>query len=372
MSASVGLRYGVRTGYKVITLAIPEVGTDEPLPSEFRLFRAGMNDTSKGPTLFDGAAAKSVMAAYAQWGVDLMIDVDHASLDPVASASRRDAGDAVGWFGLEVRGGELWAAGVRWNAEGERQLRGKLRRYISPAFYQDEDGRVTEMINIALVAMPATYGAQALVAASRGTVRRLSMDPKQIAAAIEAIKNQDSDAALVILEELLISAAGGETPEEPEENPSDETAEPPPAEPPMAAGNELASKLSALLGVEGDAEIELAVAELKASVEARAAEVARQELTIRKALVGELVKLGAETPATAWAGEELAPRLVAEPLDSLRSRVVALRKSTPKAVEAPKSAPLSGVSERDQQALSRLTPAQQEVYKRIRGLAGKA
>ncbi|HVW28102.1 MAG TPA: phage protease [Polyangiaceae bacterium] len=134
-------------------------------PTEFRLFKYGVNETAKGPVLFDATAANEVMAAYEQHGVDLMIDLEHQSLEaPV----RADSFDARGWFQLELRSdGSLWAVNVRWTPDGARRLAEKTQRYISPAFYTGENGRVEELINVAICAMPATHGALPLVAASR-------------------------------------------------------------------------------------------------------------------------------------------------------------------------------------------------------------
>jgi hypothetical protein len=138
-------------------------------PTEFRLLKAGVNQTEKGPLLFDQQAAAAVMQRFNQQGVDLMIDLNHDSLDEQARRTRRDAADAVGWCRLQVRPGpELWAVDVRWNSDGAARLAKKTQRYISPvAFYEPETRRVAEVFNLALVAMPATHGAPALVAASR-------------------------------------------------------------------------------------------------------------------------------------------------------------------------------------------------------------
>ncbi len=133
-------------------------------PSEFRLFKAGANETTKGLFLFDTKAAELVMAAWRAYGNDLAIDLEHLSLSP---ESRAYDPDARGWFKLAVRDGELWAVDVRWAPDGARRLSEKTQRYISPAFCTDEDNRVTEIVNIALVAMPATHGTPALVAAGR-------------------------------------------------------------------------------------------------------------------------------------------------------------------------------------------------------------
>jgi phage I-like protein len=136
-------------------------------PAEFLIFRAGINPTTKGPALFDEEAAKSVMTAYEQEGVDLMVDLEHQALD-ATDRSRADAPDARAWFNLAVRNGELWAVNVRWTPDGERRLRERTQRYISPAFYMNEESsRVEALINVAICAMPATFNAQPLVAASK-------------------------------------------------------------------------------------------------------------------------------------------------------------------------------------------------------------
>ncbi len=143
-----------------ITLAAPKAP-----PTSFRLFRAGKNETSKGVFVFDAIAAQSVMAKFRKAGVDLPIDLEHESL---GAAKRTDSLDARGWFRLEVRNGELWATGVSWTSDGARRLRERTQRYISPAFAVDKDDRVTEVINCALVAMPATYEAAPLAASRFG------------------------------------------------------------------------------------------------------------------------------------------------------------------------------------------------------------
>jgi phage I-like protein len=148
---------------KGLTLRGPRLNSDAP-PSEIRLFKAGINETTKGEFLFDSKAAELVIAAAKEQGIDLIVDLEHLSLDPEA---RHFNPDALGHFNLEVRNGELWAVNIRWNGEGERRLSEKTQRYISPAFMTDDDNRITEVVNIALVSMPATHNTPALVAANR-------------------------------------------------------------------------------------------------------------------------------------------------------------------------------------------------------------
>ncbi|MFA5706636.1 MAG: phage protease, partial [Candidatus Neomarinimicrobiota bacterium] len=188
------------------------VGAGDDLPAAFRLFAVGVNESTKGPTLFDAAAAESVMRAFAAGGVDLTIDLEHDSLSEAARAARSDAGDARGWFSLEVRDGELWAVNVTWTPDGERRLRERTQRYVSPAFRVDDEDRVIEVVNVALCSMPATLGAVPLVA-SRGipaNTETRTMDPTKIKEAVEALKAGDGEAALAVLESLIVEAAGGD------------------------------------------------------------------------------------------------------------------------------------------------------------------
>jgi phage I-like protein len=150
-----------RLSTNTVDLPIAEGGE---LPREFRLFRAGENETTKGTFVFDAKAADLVLSSAAQHGVDLMLDLEHLSIDD--DAPNFDP-DARAWFRLEVRNGELWAVDVRWTPDGARRLNERTQRYVSPAFLTDDEGRVTEIVNVALVAMPATHGTPALIAAGR-------------------------------------------------------------------------------------------------------------------------------------------------------------------------------------------------------------
>jgi hypothetical protein len=80
--------------------------------------------------------------------------------------------------------------------------------------------------------------------------------------------------------------------------------------------------------------IALAAAE-RAELAALRAENAGRQASERRALVVELVELGAETPATAWLDGAPVARLAAEDLGSLRERVAALRLRKPAAGHTP-------------------------------------
>lgn len=341
-------------------------GPDVPLPTEFILLEFGVMQTSKGPVPFDAEAAARVMAAYTREGVDFMIDLEHDSL---RAPIRPDSKDARGWAKLEVRSDGLWAVDVKWTPDGERRLREKTQRYISPAFLEDEAGRVVKMVNCAICARPATYDAPALVAASKDDTRDAlarnaraatlskQMDPKDVQAAIDALKNNDPAAALALLEKILVSAAGG-MPAEDGAPPPDATAGSADPAAPVAMAKALCAELKARLLADaghlsqlcktlGKATIAEAFEDVGALVTMRAERVTSEKASEdaqRAELVGELVKLGAELPATAWADPEKripVKRLAAESVPDLTTRVKALRASKgapPPAVRAPAEA----------------------------------
>lgn len=165
-------------------------------PTEFRIFVPGLNESEgKGAFLFDAEAAASVQAAREKWGVEVMIDLEHQSLD-YGPQPDPNARDARGWCRLEVRpDGSLWAANVEWTEDGAARLKAKRQRYISPAFDYDRDsGRVTEIVNIALVSMPATRGTPALMSKRNKArdLRKLSAGPSfgDISTAVGAALNE--------------------------------------------------------------------------------------------------------------------------------------------------------------------------------------
>ncbi len=165
------------------------------------------------------------------------------------------------------------------------------------------------------------------------------MDPEQAKAAVEALKNGDAAGALAILEAMIVAAVSGEEAAE-----GDPAVAPPMAADPLAADPEpppaKLAALSALRTLTGCASLGEAVIELTALATARdtvRAQKAALDESARVIMVGELVKLGAETPATAYAAEgQIAARLLGEPIADMRTRLVSLRAAVrPLAVQPP-------------------------------------
>lgn len=155
-------------------------------PSEFRIFKAGENPTSKGTALFDAKAASDVMAEYARRGTLKMIDRNHDSLNADARLMRADTLDAQGYFRLELRNGELWAVDVKWTPEGADRVRTRKQIYMSPAFKEDpKTHRVMYLANVALTPMPATFDATPLVAASDTYAGLTQDDARKIGRALK-------------------------------------------------------------------------------------------------------------------------------------------------------------------------------------------
>jgi phage I-like protein len=316
----------------------------EVVPSEFRIFKAGWNDSEKGPVLFDAEAAKTVMDRYVAHGVDKMIDLEHRSLN---QESRAYDPDARGWAKLMLRGdGSLWAVGVTWTDDGVARLTSKRQRYISPFFeYDPETKRVQAVLNIALTAFPATHQTPALMAASEPYAQGGSMTPEQFAAIAEALglgadaNVEDVIAEIGAISKKLQDAAAGQSAEgepavaeDPAAEPAAAAAEPPP-DPAMQAAS---VKLCSLTGRESVGEALADVELWRAAyldLAAERAKIAKSQAMIeadeRRQLVAQLVTLGCETPGTAFVDAtaktpRIVARLVAEPIAELRARVATL------------------------------------------------
>ena len=120
---------------------------DEFPPKAVRLFAMGENRTTKGVFVFDDEAARSVMAAFKEHGIDLAMDYDHGALAPADGRKR----DVPGYYRPEVRADGLYAL-PQWTESGLSAIRpGKddagaptlpEYRYTSPSFSYDPDANL--------------------------------------------------------------------------------------------------------------------------------------------------------------------------------------------------------------------------------------
>lgn len=181
-----------------IVLAAGEGGTQTP-PSEFRVFAAGLFDTTKGPFLFDLDASASVLRCAADYGNELNVDYNHGQADswPVDPAL---AGRSAGWFKLELRNGELWAVDVRWTPAAHAAIANREWRFISPWFSYDGDTRrIAELHNVALTNTPATKHLKPLTASRRGDTSPEHTDMKNILAALGLVATASEQDVLTAL-----------------------------------------------------------------------------------------------------------------------------------------------------------------------------
>ncbi len=335
---------------------------DEP-PTEFRIFTAGTVETTKGTFVFDEASAASVMAEYQTHGIDLMIDYDHASLASV-TLDPAQAGKAAGWFNLEVRGGELWAVNVRWTPPAADALRRKEWRFMSPAFGTDDQGRVTDLLNVAITNLPATRKLQPLMAAN--------MKPENVMAALEALIAGDTEACAELLKGIIAEAAGAAAPapaEEPAAEPapdaaaSEQAAVDPAADP--AAEEDKKEEMvaaSALIRLSGKPSLVEALADaeiwkashikLETEIQKLAAERAVLDAAERRRGCADLVVKAGRAPSTVWADADCsAPKsyLSNMPMADFRDYVADALKTAPKAATKPptKSGDAHDLSERE-------------------------
>ena len=136
----------------------------EDLPDRFLIFRKGENTSTKGTFLYDDISERSLKAEQERRGIDIMMDLEHLSLDD--AAPNYDP-DARAWFSLSFEPDGLYAVNVKWTPDGARRLKEKTQRYISPAFVKEKKtGRVVSLFNVALVGQPAIDEIPALVAAN--------------------------------------------------------------------------------------------------------------------------------------------------------------------------------------------------------------
>jgi phage I-like protein len=135
------------------------------IPTAFRLFKFGVNQSEKGTFLFDAISAESVMNEYRLHGKPMLVDYNHGTTlwDPT-----HDQGISAGEFIPEVRGdGSLWATAIKWTERASEYLSAKEYRLFSPYFEHDAlTGRVLRLINVALTNLPALDGIEPLVAAN--------------------------------------------------------------------------------------------------------------------------------------------------------------------------------------------------------------
>lgn len=148
---------------------------------------------------FVNDAPEAILAAFEREGLVLPIDVNH-------KMEVMDVGEdvpAMGWIvALEEREGAIWAR-VEWTPRGEKALRAREYRYISPAFLHDQHGRILELVSAALVTQPA-FRMPALAGRmhSHPDKEETGMDKKALCARLGLPEDADDAAVLAAIDEL--------------------------------------------------------------------------------------------------------------------------------------------------------------------------
>lgn len=312
-------------GRRAVTSLSIVLSGDEP-PSEFRVFAAGPNETTKGTFTFDEASAASVMAEYEAHGIDLMVDYDHASVAGL-SLDPAQAGKAAAWFNLEVRNAELWAVNVRWTPPAAEALRRKEWRFMSPALHADDSGRVLSLINVAVTNLPATRRLEPLMAASIKTLGDKGMTLEEMMKVAEAL-DLGPDATIDDFLAKIGAMKDGE--KKPEDKPADKPAELGLTE--EEKPEEVAAALSAVRSLSGKPSFVASIADIRTwhashvELAAERKKLADREAVLegaeRRKLCVELVTLAGRAPATVWAtpdSQEPKAYLASMPIGDLRA-----------------------------------------------------
>lgn len=161
------------------------------LPTEFLLWKAGVNETKHGDVVYDASRSDEMRSFDRRPKV--AIDVEHMSL----GATTVEQAEAIGWFVIDFREDGIWATQVEWLDKGQQLLSSKRFRYISPVieFFLDADsGSYTNVIryvlNVAVTNIPATAEPTALVASAQG---RSMQEDEDKAKQLNSIDPTDED-----------------------------------------------------------------------------------------------------------------------------------------------------------------------------------
>jgi len=205
----------------------------------------------------------------------------------------------------------------------------------------------------------------------------LEMSPADAKAAVDAVKGQDGAAALALVESMLVAAlgAGDMAPTEDEAPAEDDALADAPVDDEAPAEDDEAEAMTAAAltrlvpGARSATEAEAELARKLAAYDRLVALEAEREAAERRELVGELVKIGAELPATAWDGEpqnrKPAAHLAALTVAALRERVRLFTAARPGVVRAPDASD-DEITDADRRATEGMNAEQKARYFRLR------
>lgn len=128
------------------------LSADGTLPDWIQLIPSGAVVKTCDGREFRNPNPQAIIEQFAQHGLDLPVDYEHAS---ELKAKTGEESPAAGWISqLEVRAGAIWGK-VDWTERGAKSLTSKEYRYFSPAFVRSKDGAITALASGALTNQPA-------------------------------------------------------------------------------------------------------------------------------------------------------------------------------------------------------------------------
>lgn len=180
----------------IIAGEVAALSTGAELPTEIKIAPAGAVTTRDGRSYsFDPAA---LVARFEADGVDLPIDLDHATSRKTIFGEQADA---VGWVkALAARPDGLYATRIEWLPAGKAALAARSHRYISPTFHHTDTGAATWLHSVALVTAPAL--AMPAVADASGLSTQEPHVLKKIAQALGLAEAADEAACLAAITAL--------------------------------------------------------------------------------------------------------------------------------------------------------------------------
>ncbi len=147
---------------EIVAFRSPLHGGSDGAMQTVLLLPWGEVDSANGRFTIDREAAESIIAAFRESRVDLVVDVGHQTLGG-RYASPDGFAPAVGWIkNMRVEAGVGIHALVEWNKRGAELVGSKAYRYLSPVLYRS-GSRAACIHSVGLVNDPAIRGMPALV-----------------------------------------------------------------------------------------------------------------------------------------------------------------------------------------------------------------
>ncbi len=155
-----------------------ELGTEPP--TEFRLLKMGLNETTKGVINLTPASLVAVLAKVKADGRDkdrLSFDFNHSMVR--SDVSPQDQVSA-GSFSVEGREDGLWILNAKWTKDAFEAISERKWRFFSPVLMLNTKTREpTQLVNVALTNLPATKDQTPLVASQEvGSTDQLQKESK--------------------------------------------------------------------------------------------------------------------------------------------------------------------------------------------------